>query len=136
MHVLGELGFGENHSSALFVILSELFNNTVDHGLLNVASGVKEDADGFLRFYASRARALENLVEGRVLFDIEFGSPSTGGALEIVVEDDGPGFDPKDRPGAEEATLHGRGLRLVESLTREMTFMGRGNRVRVVYDPD
>jgi len=136
MHVLGELGFGENHSSALFVILSELFNNAVDHGLLNLSSEMKQDADGFLRFYASRAKALEKLVEGHVLFDIEFGSSSTGGALEIVVEDDGPGFDPKDLPGADEATLHGRGLRLVESLTREMTFLGRGNRVRVVYAPD
>lgn len=136
MHVLGELGFGEGHSSALFVILSELFNNAVDHGLLNLSSELKQDADGFLEFYASRASALENLTDGRVRFDIEFGSPSTGGALEIVVEDDGPGFDPKDRCGAEEAALHGRGLRLVESLTREMTFMGRGNRVRVVYDPN
>ncbi len=135
MHVLGELGFGENHSSALFVILSELFNNAVDHGLLNLSSELKQDAEGFLRFYASRAKALDELVEGRVRFDLEFGSTAAGGVLEIVVEDDGPGFDPHERLGGEEEALHGRGLRLVESLTREMTFMGRGNRVRVIYDP-
>jgi len=59
----------------------------------------------------------------------------TGEQLEIVIEDEGPGFDPNDVPDpTEEENLElpsGRGLMLMRTFMSLVEYNDRGNRVRM-----
>lgn len=129
------------HEQNLALILGELFSNALDHGLLGLDSALKDGPAGFTRYYQERNERLNALSEGSIDVSLSHEPhPTGGGRLVLEVADTGPGFDwtrcsvpleQNDRAG-------GRGIRLVQALTREVTFLGCGNRVRVVYewDPD
>jgi hypothetical protein len=56
-----------------------------------------------------------------------------GGQLVLQVEDSGAGFDWSANADADAELAHGRGLYLVRSLCRSVTFEGSGNQVSAVY---
>lgn len=62
---------------------------------------------------------------------------ATPDQIEIIVEDKGPGFNPNDVPDpTRDENLEiptGRGLLLMRAYMAEVEYLGRGNRVRMVY---
>ena len=124
----------------LFLILSELFYNALDHGLLGIESSIKEEDEGFGRFYELREARRAALTEGRIRLELEHrpgaGEPGdAGGELLMVVEDSGAGFDfERELPGFD-ANLgsSGRGIPLLRSLCRELRYVAPGNRVEALY---
>jgi hypothetical protein len=64
-------GFSE-HRSSLFVLLSELYNNALDHGVLELTSTVKDGEDGFFKYYEERMEKLEALESGSVKMSASF----------------------------------------------------------------
>lgn len=119
----------------LFTILSELFNNALDHGVLRLESRVKADPEGFARYFRERRERLAGLERGRIHISLAAWPDGDGGRLEIGIEDDGPGFDyERWRRGFRQSPRHGgRGIGLVEDLCESVEFLGAGNRVRAVY---
>lgn len=124
-------------SGQLFLVLAELFNNALDHGLLALDSRLKLGFDGMSAYLSERERRLTLLEEGEIEFSIEK-LVATGKAwLCVTCEDSGPGFDhlavmsrlenPDDKP-------FGRGLGLVRSLGSSCEFNAKGNGVRVLLD--
>lgn len=81
----------KSHRSALYLTLSELFNNSLDHGLLGLDSRLKNVADGFEVYLGERSRRLSALGNDAFIeFEIEMTDQP---AINIVVRDSGPGFD-------------------------------------------
>lgn len=124
------------HQGALFLIVSELFNNALDHGLLGLDSGLKAQEGGFERYLGERAERLAALASGRI--DLRFLLHSVEGqaVLDIGVDDSGPGFDHAGflRKLAGSGTRpHGRGILLVRNLCRELVYPDVGNKVRARY---
>lgn len=121
-----------SHRSVLYLTLSELFNNSLDHGLLGLDSRLKNVADGFevyLRERSKRLSALSN--DAFIEFEIEITDQP---AINIVVRDSGSGFDHESvMPIAETTARHGRGIALVRSLVAKLEYPGAGNEVRVKF---
>ena len=121
----------------LFLILSELFYNALDHGLLRIESSIKEEDEGFSRFYELRDERRAALADGRIRLELEHrpGEGDAGGELLMVVEDSGGGFDFEREFPEFVANLgsSGRGIPLVRSLCRELRYVAPGNRVEAVY---
>jgi len=117
-------------------VLSELFGNALDHGLLALNSSLKDGPSGFERYHAARKRALEGLEHGRIAVAIEV-SPGGRPELTLRVQDSGPGFSvsndlpvlPAPIPGGELLT-HGRGLTIVRGLCSRLEFFDAGRAVR------
>ena len=133
-HILMEVPRLRRHAGSLFTVLSELYNNAVDHGLLGLDSVLKQEADGFVRFYELRQERLAALDEGFVRFSLDYQAEGESATLVVEVEDSGAGFS-RDAaagtaPGA--ANPHGRGIALVESLCEEFEYLGAGNQARAV----
>ncbi|MBE7421449.1 MAG: SpoIIE family protein phosphatase [Zoogloeaceae bacterium] len=120
------------HGGALFIVLSELFNNALDHGVLGLSSALKHSADGMERYLDERARRLRELREGQVeiVLEMEDRLGMDSGDLWIHCRDSGAGFDYKNvgaDDGSGERSAFGRGLTLVRSLCDGLEFAGCGN---------
>jgi two-component system, HptB-dependent secretion and biofilm response regulator len=119
----------------LFMILSELYNNALDHGVLRLNSQIKSSPEGFSDYLQQREDRLEQLIDGYICLELQLLRRGESQQLIIVVEDSGPGFDYFAlRPDLNENLGYaGRGLPLLRILCDSVIFEGRGNRVVVTY---
>ncbi len=126
----------------LFLVLSELFNNALDHGLLRLPSSLKVGAEGMDVYLEERSRRLSRLAVGAVEFDLTLRqSLDRAPMLHIGCADTGPGFDYElqvqevsREPTSEEMLKgHGRGIPLLLRVCEEVRYSGAGNRVDVTF---
>lgn len=134
-NVLTEVPALRARGSAIFTVLSELYANALEHGVIGLQSEWKSSASGFASYYRRRAEMLHALETGFVRFELHSRSDGNGGQLRIRVIDSGPGFDmshTEGEAGQRGGTYHGRGISLVRELTDSLTFRGRGNDVEAL----
>jgi len=122
------------HQGTLFLIISELFNNALDHGLLGLDSGTKNLIGGFEIYMQHRAERLAELASGRIELSFLVHEDEGRAVLDIEVTDSGPGFDHEALLrdvdlAANDTRPHGRGIALVRGMCSDLVFSGAGNRV-------
>jgi hypothetical protein len=124
-----------NAHADIFLILTELFVNALDHGLLGLSSDVKNGPEGMERYLNERASRLGQLMAGRI--DIELAGYDLGArtVLRIRVADSGNGFDFEPRAVADSNLPSGRGIELVRSLAVSLKFFGNGSTAEACYLP-
>ena len=118
-----------SRAGSLFTVLSELYSNALEHGLLQLDSAWKQDSDGFAFYYQERSARLKRLEDGWIRFWLDHQPVAGGGCLTIECEDSGTGFS----PSGGSADYAGRGLALIRGLADEVSFSARCSRVRVVF---
>jgi DNA-binding response OmpR family regulator/anti-sigma regulatory factor (Ser/Thr protein kinase) len=129
----------QNIRSVLYTVLTELFNNALDHGILKLESKVKTDSEGFHQYYAERDASLKTLSYGRINIRIE-SLPSEGKVL-LQVQDSGEGFS-WDRgrtlsvQNNGQELSHGRGLPLIHALCEKVWFEDGGKKVICLLDTE
>ena len=126
------------HQGTLFLVISELFNNALDHGLLGLDSTAKNLIGGWEIYMQHRAERLANLSSGRIALSFLVHEPEGRAVLDIEVSDSGPGFDYEAQMSltdleANHTQSHGRGLALVRGICSDLVFSAPGNRVWVRY---
>jgi serine phosphatase RsbU (regulator of sigma subunit) len=122
-------------SGALYSVLSELYSNALEHGVLGLDSSIKRDASGFARYYSERNRRLDELNTGHVRVHFHVTPHGEGGRLVIEVEDSGQGFD-VDRVLARPLDcnrLSGRGVGLVRQLSHQACWSDDGRSAHVEF---
>ncbi|MCG2581589.1 MAG: fused response regulator/phosphatase [Marinobacter sp.] len=136
LHICMEVPALRRRSGEIYTLLSELYTNALEHGILGLPSEWKRTADGFGRYYAERERRLSNVSEHYITFRLTHSMTDSGGQLVIVCEDSGRGFDYQNHPGPTDIGrgYAGRGLMLLQRLAGSLTFRERGNHVEIVYD--
>lgn len=122
-------------SSQIFMILSELYSNALEHGVLKLSSAKKSSSDGFVQYYDERERRLSNLVDGYVKISVKVSSDLNSRSLILYVEDSGSGFDYHsvnyDMSNTE--LLYNRGLALLDQLCSKLEFSKGGSAVTAHY---
>jgi two-component sensor histidine kinase len=133
LDVISSVPGAHYHCHPLGVIVSELFSNALDHGVLGLASGIKDGESGFERYCEARAAALARLEQGSIVVRIESRCSKGLRTLELQFRDSGSGF--KAPPGSAATGLqrHGRGIDVVRALCSNVEYHGPGNDVRVTY---
>lgn len=138
MNQVQELAGTEGQQSALFTILTELFVNALDHGVLGLASALKAERNGFEIYMDERARRLAALKDGWVSIAIR--APAAEDAIEIVVADSGGGFDVEACQQASALATtnalpvpYGRGLAVVRALCGNLVHDQTGTVSTVTY---
>lgn len=137
MGVIDQLPDLRQDQSAIFIILSELFNNALDHGLLRLGSKIKEHANGMDEYLSERALRLQQLNKGQISLQLEGLRQEGIFFLRLEVIDTGPGFDMTGvSPSLHSNELaHGRGINLVKSLCQQVKYNESGNKATVYYVP-
>ncbi|MCL4757433.1 MAG: SpoIIE family protein phosphatase [Rhodocyclaceae bacterium] len=121
------IGLDEEAKSSLFVVLSELFNNALDHGLLAMSTERKDTEDDLEHYFGLREQRLAQLEDGSVAIAIEKADTPDGAMLELIVTDSGAGFDPSALDQHNAVSRGGRGINLVRAMCEEFEFRGTGN---------
>lgn len=133
LRLISEVHGLRSQIGVLYTVLSELYSNALEHGVLRLDSAIKTDAAGFSRYYQARDERLERLDGGYVRLHLHVEPIEQGGRLLIRVEDSGDGFDAEHALavplGKDE--LAGRGLRLVCALS-ENAWWSRDGRTACV----
>ncbi|WP_428604736.1 ATP-binding SpoIIE family protein phosphatase [Sedimenticola sp.] len=127
------------HRRLLFTLLSELYVNALDHGLLKLDSSIKHASDGFSAYFSQREQRLQNLHTGYIKICISTYSTAQGGKMKIRVEDSGAGFDLSIIDAYRQPQLKepsGRGVQLIYSLCESVQYEEPGNCVEVVFSWD
>ncbi len=132
MNLLLEVPGLRQHSSSIFTILTELYSNALEHGILGLDSAAKHSANGFLDYYTERDRRLAEVEGGSIAFHMRHVADAEGGQLTISVHDSGPGFDYEKCHKASNS-FSGRGIMLLEQLCESLHYCGNGNQVEAVY---
>lgn len=140
LNVISEVPHLRQSSSVLYTVLSELFNNAVEHGVLGLSSQLKSSPEGFVEYYRLRKEGLMDLCEGWVTIDFEHQLEpcGDGGLLTIRFTDSGNGFVREDQiQRTNEGNLHpnyfGRGLQLINSICEKLTINVPGNKIEAVF---
>ncbi len=110
--------------SDLYTILSEMFNNALEHGVLKLDSEIKSSPEGFQEYYQLREAKLASLQDGQITFRIQF-KPSES-ALDITISDSGEGFDFNALENDSLSCCHGRGISFLHELCENVMFSDNG----------
>jgi two-component system, HptB-dependent secretion and biofilm response regulator len=128
-----------SHLDILFTVLSELFSNALEHGLLQLDSSLKESPDGFEEYYRQRQQRIVDLAEGTVDVSLAL-TGTTSNKLQIKVTDSGSGFDFESlqQQNAEESSdfSFGRGIELIHTLCDSLEYTDGGRTVTAIYRLD
>lgn len=131
----GSVLFSEN-SSLLATLLSELYSNSLEHGVLKIDSAKKKSPEGMVQYYEAREKYLSSLEDGYIVMKLtnEFDAHKTG-ALRISIQDSGEGFNHKKtmsslRPSQ---NYYGRGFSLIEQICGPIQFDKNGAKVTATY---
>lgn len=136
--VLSEVPGLRQSSSVLYTLMSELYNNALEHGVLQLSSEIKSSPAGFAEYYRLRKEKLAEVVEAFVEFEFEHRTTETGGLLTIAVKDSGQGYAQRQIPALGSTDqplthLFGRGLSLVASIAESVEVIPPGNHVKVRF---
>lgn len=133
---LNQLSLSPKQFGEVLLILNELCNNAIDHGLLQLDSRLKQEPDGYERYQRSRSERLSALDGGTVSLRLTQLVSDGARRLQMRVRDSGAGFDhqrllddehaPDDRP-------HGRGIALVRRLADSLRYTANGTEAVVEY---
>lgn len=125
-----------SHRQSIYMIVTELFANALDHGILQIDSSIKQNPVSFMRFYQVKEERLQNAESGLMRFSFVHRPTSDGGRLTIKVVDSGDGFDFRARSTvmSDNESLCGRGIQLIRSLCTGLTYHGKGNRATAVFE--
>lgn len=121
-----------SHKSIIHTILSELYSNALEHGILELDGEIKVDDAGFALYYEQMTKRLAILDKGEVVMTARYHPDPHGGNLEVTVKNSGKGFE-FDKTKAEPAIGHGRGLLLLNALCERVTYSPDGKTVSIVY---
>lgn len=137
MAFIGGIQGVELHREKIFTIISELYSNALEHGVLGLDSAMKDTADGFEQYYHERAERLNKVDKDFIEVEISFIKGDIS-AMEINLTDSGKGFDYNNTIVCVESDsysmTHGRGLALLLSLCSNIEYSNSGRTVSAKYD--
>jgi serine phosphatase RsbU (regulator of sigma subunit) len=135
VNYLTEIEALEDERQSLFTVMTELYVNALDHGVLGLDSSLKIDPSGFARYFEEREKRLLALDSGHVIFNLSVDQNTGVRSILLRIEDSGGGFDYMNQKSVspDQTSFSGRGILLIENLCESLEYRGRGNIVEAVY---
>lgn len=132
LQIAGQCEGVQSIRSVLYTVLSELFNNSLEHGVLKLDSDMKSTTEGFHAYYELREASLKALSDASITIRIE--SLPNEQKIQVSVLDSGDGFswDSVDNVSTDES--YGRGLAMVCALCEQVQFEEGGRKVTCLLD--
>lgn len=109
-----------------FTVFAELISNSLDHGILELDSSLKNDIAGFAEYIELKEARLSTLHDAASLaMTLEF-TPKTQ-EMVFTIQDSGKGYDSMVSKEMKESALSGRGMALINKLCTQVDVKPPGN---------
>ncbi|WP_258240619.1 serine/threonine-protein phosphatase [Pseudidiomarina homiensis] len=133
---LGRLPPLTAHRTTIYLLLAEVFNNALEHGLLGLESAIKAQDQGFETYYELRQEKLSQLEDGQITIQLTYFSEAN--QLQFEVENNGAAWrfssEAIDAEATDDEQAYGRGLALLMQLADNLEWSSDGRKVRFRYD--
>lgn len=124
----------ETHRAKIYTILTELYRNALDHGLLGLSAIEEMSSMKPHEYQEKRETLLNELSEGEIEFNVDVSVEDQGGSITISLNDSGQGFNYQEILDlGEQQNKPEKGIGLVQSLCDSLNFAGEGNKVNATY---
>lgn len=136
LHIIMQVPKLRAYSGEIYTVLTELYSNGLEHGVLGLDSKDKHSQEGFSHYYQRREASLRKLSSGQMRIDLSYKGDKKSGALAITVSDSGLGFNYQNIDLSQSAgsnAYSGRGIYLLAELCEQFEYRGCGNQVYAVY---
>jgi len=134
MSLVGYTDVLKEHKGIIHTLISEMYTNAVDHGVLGLHGSEKDSEEAFDAFYAERENRIKKLDGAFIEIELTYGSNGDGSAeLVIVMRHNGNTFDVNDKT-INDSGLHGRGMDLIEAICDSVIYSDHGRRLTVIYN--
>lgn len=139
-HIFLQVPFLRALAGQIYTVMSELYSNALEHGVLQLDSAMKSSPSGFSDYYRLRGERLQQLESGMIAIGLSYNGSELGGKLVIEIQDSGDGFDYKhwlheaatrDEPQSQQYS--GRGIHLLRSLCKRIDYNAVGNHVTAEF---
>jgi anti-sigma regulatory factor (Ser/Thr protein kinase) len=127
LQIAGQCEGVQSIRSVLYTVLSELFNNALEHGVLKLDSEIKSTTEGFHSYYEMREASLKELSDASITIRIE--SLPNEQKIQVSVLDSGDGFSWDSLQNVTNDESFGRGLAMVHALCEQVRFEEGGRKV-------
>lgn len=130
--VLGRLPPIHHHRTTIYLLLAEVFNNALEHGLLGLDSRIKADPEGFAYYYQLRAERLAQLQSGSITIRVEYARAHH--RLRFNVRNSGAAWEwPEFDETADGYSSYGRGIDLLRQLATDIEWHDGGREISFTY---
>ena len=124
---LQDMGFPQPFCQRAFTVISELTNNAIEHGLLDLQSSLKEGAQGFAEYCLQREQRLTALDPSDWLrVKLAWQGLEDEKSMTVEIEHNGVGFDASRVLAKHTEELSGRGLMLIRKLAANLEYGNQG----------
>ncbi len=134
-----ELLRGQNLPQAflqrVFTVLTELYVNALEHGVLQLDSTLKDQPEGFCLFYEEKERRLQQLGLQHFI-ELQLNWSSAENMLQLRLKDSGTGFISVETSTEQPELGHGRGFKLIRQLSQQFDIISPGNGYVVLMSPE
>lgn len=133
IHFLQYVGMNQKTCQTVFAIVTELVTNSIDHGILGLSSNLKQSPEGFMQYFLTREKLLNNLNDDDfVELRLDWMEIESCKKLIITCRDSGEGYDYRQRRSLDNQQYAGRGLILVRNLAELVEIYAPGNFIKII----
>jgi len=136
MSVLGAQTLLRPTKDIIGLLMAELYSNALEHGILDLSSELKRSEEGFMTYYQERQTRLSALTEGEIKISCQLVYDETSEkelVLRIRFQDSGKGFDVNKMMGGAHEDSFGRGVSLINKVSKRTQYLNNGNTVEVDF---
>lgn len=132
MSIIGSQTLLRPNKDMISLLLTELYSNALEHGILELSSELKSTEEGFVEYYQQRQTRLENLSDANIDLRLELINEQEL-MLRINLSDSGKGFEFSDVMASSQDDSFGRGLALIKRVCKRMEYSNGGRTVEVDF---
>jgi len=122
------------HKTTLYLLLAEAFNNTLEHSVLQLDSGIKQTGQGFDEYYRTREERLAKLRDVEIEIDIRYQPDSSLLSFSITSNSENGFTECHENIEDDELLTFGRGLQLIKNFSSYVDWRDDGRRLYIEYD--
>lgn len=135
MQWVAGMGIEATLEKKCFLVLTELFSNALDFGLLGLGPHLHHRGEGLDEYTHERLKRLAELQSGSIRISVRHPAAADQPKFVLVIRDTGQGFDYSSLTSDErsENSSTGRGIALVRSLVSRLEFSDGGRTVTAEF---
>lgn len=135
--LIGDTDVIKNHKGVIHTLITEMYTNALEHGVLDLHGKEKNSDEAFEEFYKERNIRLDKVKGKFINTELIYSVVNdTYAELVIVMQHNGQTFHYDEEQEISDSGLHGRGIELITAICDSVIYSDEGRRLTALYTID